>query len=150
MTRPPMPRDEAEVPEQLRNPMSSTFLQRVLLHYQVMPTGHPYNPEEVALSPDDLKAIEEMGLLPECEKVKTIVYRDKRWQDLEGPEQKKMTQAKTLPKAGTPEHKQHQIAVDTVKNPAKGLLGGPSATEAEKILRTKFKYSDAEIKKLKG
>jgi len=45
---------------------------------------------------------------------------------------------------------QKKICMDTVKNPAKGMLGGPSAKEAEKILRTKFKFTDAQIKKLKG
>ncbi len=45
---------------------------------------------------------------------------------------------------------QKKIAIDTVKNPMKGkLLGGPSAAEAEEILKTKFGYSDAQIAKLK-
>lgn len=45
---------------------------------------------------------------------------------------------------------QLKILKDTVKNPAKGMfLGGPSAEEAEKILKQKFGYSDAQIKKLK-
>ena len=38
---------------------------------------------------------------------------------------------------------QLKIAIDTVKNPLKGkFLGGPSAKEAEKTLRTKYKYTD--------
>lgn len=50
-----------------------------------------------------------------------------------------------------PDKHQEKILRDTVKNPMKGIfLGGPSAEEAEKILRTKFKYSDAQIKKLKN
>jgi len=57
---------------------------------------------------------------------------------------------KSLPKAGTPDFHQHKIAVDTVKNPAKGLMGGPSAQDAEEVLRAKFKYTNDEIKKLKG
>jgi hypothetical protein len=44
---------------------------------------------------------------------------------------------------------QLKILIDTVKNPMKGLLGGPDAKEAEHILRTKFKYTDAQIHKLK-
>jgi len=45
---------------------------------------------------------------------------------------------------------QHKILVDTVKNPLKGkFLGGPSAEEAEETLREKFKYTDAEIQRLK-
>lgn len=52
-------------------------------------------------------------------------------------------------KLTTPEKHQLKIAIDTVKNPAKGMfLGGPSAKEAESILK-KFGYSDKEIKKLK-
>jgi hypothetical protein len=49
-----------------------------------------------------------------------------------------------------PDRHQLKIAIDTVKNPAKGMfLGGPSAKEAEEILRKKFRYTDAQIKKLK-
>ena len=49
-----------------------------------------------------------------------------------------------------PDKHQEKICKDTVKNPAKGMfLGGPSAEEAEKILRKKFGYTDAQIKKLK-
>lgn len=45
---------------------------------------------------------------------------------------------------------QHRIARDTVKNPLKGkFLGGPSAEEAENTLRTKYKYTDKQIAKLK-
>jgi hypothetical protein len=44
--------------------------------------------------------------------------------------------------------KQHDICVDTVKNPNKAFLGGPSADEAKKALKTKFGYTDQEIKKL--
>ena len=48
-----------------------------------------------------------------------------------------------------PDRHQLRILKDTVKNPMKGLLGGPSAEEAEKILRTKFHFSDADIARLK-
>lgn len=44
---------------------------------------------------------------------------------------------------------EERIARDTVKNPSKGLLGGPSASEAEGILRSKYKYDDKRIAKLK-
>lgn len=45
---------------------------------------------------------------------------------------------------------QKKICMDTVKNPAKGLfLGGPSAEEAEEILKSKFKFTQAQIDKLK-
>jgi hypothetical protein len=46
----------------------------------------------------------------------------------------------------------HQLKIlrDTVKNPLKGkFLGGPSAEEAEEILRAKFRYTDKDIQKLK-
>lgn len=50
-----------------------------------------------------------------------------------------------------PDRHQHNIAVDTVKNPMKGVfLGGPSAAEAEATLRGKFGYSDSAISSLKG
>ena len=41
-----------------------------------------------------------------------------------------------------------QVAIDTIKNPNKSLLGGPTAAEAEKVLKVKFGYTDAQIKKL--
>ena len=44
---------------------------------------------------------------------------------------------------------QHKIARDTVKNPNKSLLGGPSAKEAEETLRKKYGYNDHKINKLK-
>lgn len=46
----------------------------------------------------------------------------------------------------------HEIKVctDTVKNPAKALLGGPTAEEAEKTLREKYRFSDAMIRRLKS
>jgi len=49
------------------------------------------------------------------------------------------------------DYNQHKICVDTVKNPLKAmLLGGPSQSEAERILRDKFGYSTFEIQKLKS
>ena len=49
-----------------------------------------------------------------------------------------------------PDKHQHRICVDNVKNPMKArILGGPSAEEAEHLLRTKFGYKDHQIKKLK-
>jgi hypothetical protein len=48
-----------------------------------------------------------------------------------------------------PDKHQEKIAKDTLKNPNKSLMGGPSAKEAEEILRNKFGYSTAQIKKLK-
>ena len=49
-----------------------------------------------------------------------------------------------------PDQHQLRICMGTVKNPAKGLfLGGPSAEEAEKMLREKFGFSDNRIYGLK-
>lgn len=46
--------------------------------------------------------------------------------------------------------KQLGILIDTIKNPLKGkFLGGITADEAERVLKSKFKYTDAEIEKLK-
>lgn len=56
---------------------------------------------------------------------------------------------KKVPKKGSPDYHQHKIAVDTVKNPRKSFMGGPSATEAEETLMDKFGYSKKEIEKLK-
>jgi len=51
--------------------------------------------------------------------------------------------------SGVADKHQLKIAIDTVKNPAKGMMGGPSAEEAEKTLRNKFGYTDTQIAKLK-
>jgi hypothetical protein len=45
--------------------------------------------------------------------------------------------------------RQMLICVDTVMNPNRGLLGGPDAEEAERILRTKFGFTDEAIAHLK-
>lgn len=46
--------------------------------------------------------------------------------------------------------RQRAICIDTVRNPAMSLLGGPDAEEAERTLREKFDATDADIAKLKG
>ena len=55
---------------------------------------------------------------------------------------------KKVPKKGSADYHQHKIAVDTVKNPNKSFMGGPSAKEAEEILMKKFGYSKKEVEKL--
>jgi hypothetical protein len=44
---------------------------------------------------------------------------------------------------------QKAIAIKTLKHPSLALLGGPTAEEAESILRKKFKYTDKQIAELK-
>ena len=44
---------------------------------------------------------------------------------------------------------QKKIAIETIKNPAKALLGGMSEEQAEKILKTVHKYTDKQILKLR-
>jgi hypothetical protein len=56
---------------------------------------------------------------------------------------------KKVPKKGSPDYHQHKIAVDTVKNPRKSFMGGPSPKEAEQTLLKKFGYSKKEVEKLK-
>jgi hypothetical protein len=57
--------------------------------------------------------------------------------------------AKVVPNNYVDKH-QLRILIDTVKNPMKGkFLGGPSAEEAEETLKSKFKWTDADIHKLK-
>jgi hypothetical protein len=50
------------------------------------------------------------------------------------------------------DHHQELICRDTVRNPAKGdfLWGGPTAEQAEQILREKFNYTDKKIDVLKN
>ena len=74
----------------------------------------------------------------------------KKYPERQTPEYKAQWASKhkgTMHEAST-DH-QHKIARDTVKNPNKSLLGGPSAKEAEEILRKKYGYNDHKINKLK-
>jgi hypothetical protein len=61
---------------------------------------------------------------------------------------KESVNEKNIPKKGTSDYHQHKIAVDTMKNPNKSMMGGPSPKEAEQILMKKFGYSKKEIDKL--
>ena len=54
------------------------------------------------------------------------------------------TAAKKTPTSVPDRHKQ-KIACDTVRNPNKALLGGPSVEEAKKMLREHFGYSDKDL-----
>jgi hypothetical protein len=55
-----------------------------------------------------------------------------------------------MKRLNVPDKHQLRIAVDTVKNPLKGLfLGGMDANQAEKLLREKFGYSETSIERLK-
>jgi hypothetical protein len=45
---------------------------------------------------------------------------------------------------------QLKIAIDTIKNSNKALLGGMTVIEAEKLLKEKFGYSEEEVNKIKG
>lgn len=67
-----------------------------------------------------------------------------------GKQQKtaKIINEKKLPQSGSADFHQHKIALDTVKNPMKSLMGGPSEKEAIDTLKRKFGYSDSEIAKL--
>tara|TARA_Y100000310_G_scaffold341010_1_gene438751 strand:+ start:490 stop:1059 length:570 start_codon:yes stop_codon:yes gene_type:complete len=51
---------------------------------------------------------------------------------------------------GSPDEHQKKILMDTVRNPLKGkFLGGPTAEEAERTLRKKFRFTDRQIARLK-
>lgn len=52
-------------------------------------------------------------------------------------------------KTNVAQYHQEKIARDTVKNPNKAFLGGPSADASETFLRS-IGYTDKEIQKLKG
>ena len=61
----------------------------------------------------------------------------------------KITQAAKDKKNESADKHSEKICKDTVRNPNKELLGGPTAKQAEKMLKDKFGYSDAKIAKLK-
>lgn len=61
-----------------------------------------------------------------------------------------LVMAKKAP-SDVPSKHQLKILVDTVKNPLKGqFMGGPSAEDAKKTLKSKFQWTDNEIKKLEA
>jgi hypothetical protein len=68
---------------------------------------------------------------------------------LNASKKSKKNEEETVNEYDFAEIRQKRIAIDTVKNPSKALLGGPSVDEAESILKTKFGYSDKQIAKLK-
>lgn len=58
---------------------------------------------------------------------------------------------KFSPKAGVPEQHQLRILKDTVRNPMKGkFLGGPTVEEAKETLKSKFHFTDEQIRKLEA
>jgi L-lactate utilization protein LutC len=63
-------------------------------------------------------------------------------------EELKNLSEKKVPAPRTPDWHQHAIAVDLVRNPYKSFFGS-NPKEAEEILKTKFKYTQADIDKLK-
>jgi len=63
-------------------------------------------------------------------------------------EDREVNAAKKLPAKGTPDWHKYKIALDTVKNPNKSLLSGPSLEEAKKMLKQHFGYSDKDLKDL--
>lgn len=57
--------------------------------------------------------------------------------------------SKSVPKRGTPDYHEHKIAVDTVKNPNKGMfMDGPSVEEDQETPKSNYVYSSAVINKL--
>lgn len=77
--------------------------------------------------------------------VNRVAYRMRQSKIAEG----EVVEEIKKPKSGTPDWHKHKIAVDTVKNPMKSLMGGPSEKEAINILKSDFGYTDKDIKKLR-
>ena len=80
-----------------------------------------------------------------------VFFRSDEGKNYKAPKEKVMPVSDIKFNEGkdVPSKHQEKIAKDTVKNPDKALLGGPSVEEAEKMLKDKFGYTDAQIKKLK-
>jgi len=53
--------------------------------------------------------------------------------------------AKRISEASTPDAHQKRVLMDTVRNPDKALMGGPSVADAKKTLKSKFGMTDAQI-----
>lgn len=45
---------------------------------------------------------------------------------------------------------QLKVLKDTVRNPAKALMGGPTEAEAVTVLKEKFGYTDKQLDKLRN
>lgn len=104
----------------------------------------------------DISAKELDTMLRELERG-NLINRGGHWASLTSKGKKKALkneetdeeQDESLEEASVGDKHQKKIAIDTVKNPMKGsILGGMSEKEAIKLLKTKFGYSDDQIKKL--
>lgn len=60
-----------------------------------------------------------------------------------------VAKAKRIPKKGEIDFHKHKIAIDTLQNPKKVLLGGPSLEEAKEMLKKHFGYTDKDLEKFK-
>lgn len=91
------------------------------------------------------KAGKSIPQMSDSEKKEFFNKIDKAWKG----KNESVVNEKKVPKKGSPDYHQHKIAVDTVRNPIKSFMGGPSAKEAEETLIKKFGYSKKEVDKLR-
>ena len=91
------------------------------------------------------KAGKSIPQMSDSEKKEFFNKIDKAWKG----KNESVVSEKKVPKKGSPDYHQHKIAVDTVRNPIKSFMGGPSWKEAEETLIKKFGYSKKEVDKLR-
>ena len=91
------------------------------------------------------KAGKSIPQMSDSEKKEFFNKIDKTWKG----KNESVVNEKKVPKKGSPDYHQHKIAVDTVRNPMKSFMGGPSWKEAEETLIKKFGYSKKEVDKLR-
>jgi len=82
-------------------------------------------------------------------KITNIIVPGLEWMADIKENKQKLKEKKIPKKSDPPAWHQHKIAVDTVKNPMKAMLGDVTVEEYEEILRDKFGYNDKDIAKLK-
>ena len=95
-----------------------------------------------------------LNVLPENEPLKleiegVLIKEQEHVHDLELllDQESVVAKAKRIPKKGDIDFHQHKIALDTLQNPKKVLLGGPSLKEAKDMLKKHFGYTDKDLEK---
>ena len=122
---------------QLKFEMDAVNLYKKILH--ILPDNEPLKLDIESIITKEQEHVHDLELLlkdPVMAKTMVGANAKKAVRDLlDGYyEDIEVNAAKKLPVKGSPDWHKHKIALDTVKNPNKALLGGPSLEDAKKML----------------
>ena len=136
---------------QLKFEMDAVALYKKIL--SILPDNEPLKLDVEGIITKEQEHVHDLELLlkdPVMAKTMVGANAKKAVQDLLNGyyEDREVNAAKKLPVKGSPDWHKHKIALDTVKNPNKALLGGPSLEDAKKMLKQHFGYSDKDLKDL--